>query len=424
MVDLSLRSTQASPLSVAQVDNNFIALNTAIVALQDNPVASGTVTSVGLTVPSFLNRTGSPVTSSGTIIITLANQTTNKVFASPNGSTGTPDFRALVEADLPTISLSKLATTTASRAATFNGSGVLTASSTITTTELDYLDGVTSNIQTQLNAKQATITVLAIANGGTGASTAQGARVSLLPSLAGNAGEFLRVNAGENDVEWAVPTSSIPTINSLSGALTIAVGSETTGNDVNISASGTTITVNVPPASATVSGKMTILAQSIKGVKTFIDGVVLPVTDTYLAYSSSGSIIGSANYVANDTKEQLEIKRISVTERHIALGFNPTYKTSNYNVDSQTDYIVYMDCSGGNLDAALPDTADPKSEIGTIFRIVKTTASNNLTIKAQSSDSIGSLGNTTVVLTAIKGYVELQLVRSGLYSILAQGTIS
>ena len=47
---------------------------------------------------------------------------------------------------------------TANRALVSDGSGKVAASSTITSTELGYLDGVSSNIQTQLNAKQATIT--------------------------------------------------------------------------------------------------------------------------------------------------------------------------------------------------------------------------------------------------------------------------
>ncbi|HOZ33763.1 MAG TPA: hypothetical protein PLM52_12865 [Tabrizicola sp.] len=43
---------------------------------------------------------------------------------------------------------------------------------TLTATEIGYLDGVTSAIQTQLNAKQATITTLPLANGGTGVALA------------------------------------------------------------------------------------------------------------------------------------------------------------------------------------------------------------------------------------------------------------
>lgn len=62
---------------------------------------TGTVTSVALTAPSILSVAGSPITTSGTLALTLANQTTNKVFCAPDGSTGTPTFRALATDDFP-----------------------------------------------------------------------------------------------------------------------------------------------------------------------------------------------------------------------------------------------------------------------------------------------------------------------------------
>ena len=62
---------------------------------------SGTVTSVGLTLPSIITVSGSPVTTSGTLAGTLASQTANTVFSAPDGSSGTPTFRALAAADLP-----------------------------------------------------------------------------------------------------------------------------------------------------------------------------------------------------------------------------------------------------------------------------------------------------------------------------------
>ena len=46
-------------------------------------------------------------------------------------------------------------------------------------------------------------TDVAVADGGTGASTAQDARTNLLPSKTGNALKVLRVNAGETDYELA-----------------------------------------------------------------------------------------------------------------------------------------------------------------------------------------------------------------------------
>jgi hypothetical protein len=67
--------------------------------------ASG-VTSVGLADASgsaIYTITNSPVTSSGTLTITLKSQTANEFFAAPNGSAGQPTFRAIVAADLPPI---------------------------------------------------------------------------------------------------------------------------------------------------------------------------------------------------------------------------------------------------------------------------------------------------------------------------------
>lgn len=68
----------------------------------------GTLTSVGLSMPSIFSVSGSPVTSSGTLTATLASQSANLVFASPNGGAGTPTFRSLAIADLPTLSTSNL----------------------------------------------------------------------------------------------------------------------------------------------------------------------------------------------------------------------------------------------------------------------------------------------------------------------------
>lgn len=66
---------------------------------------AGSVTSVALTVPSFLSVAGSPVTTSGTLAVTLANQTANTGFWGPtSGGAAAPTFRAQVVADLPALS--------------------------------------------------------------------------------------------------------------------------------------------------------------------------------------------------------------------------------------------------------------------------------------------------------------------------------
>lgn len=71
--------------------------------------SGGTVSSVGVSVPSFLSVSGSPVTTSGTIAISLATQSANTVFAGPtSGGAATPTFRGLVAADIPNLTASKI----------------------------------------------------------------------------------------------------------------------------------------------------------------------------------------------------------------------------------------------------------------------------------------------------------------------------
>lgn len=72
---------------------------------------SGTVTSVGFTAPTEFSVSGSPITSSGSLGITWATQTPNRVLASPtSGGNGIPTFRALVAADIPNLDASKIST--------------------------------------------------------------------------------------------------------------------------------------------------------------------------------------------------------------------------------------------------------------------------------------------------------------------------
>lgn len=78
---------------------------------------TGTVTSVSLSLPTFITVTGSPVTTSGTLTGTLASQTANTVFVAPNGTAGAPTFRALAAADIPTLAQAKITNLTTDLAA-------------------------------------------------------------------------------------------------------------------------------------------------------------------------------------------------------------------------------------------------------------------------------------------------------------------
>jgi hypothetical protein len=78
-------------------------------------VGGGTVTNIGVTVPSWLSVSPASINSSGTLAITVTGgQTQNQFLATPNGSSGAFGPRSIVAADLPgTINASTTGTAAA-----------------------------------------------------------------------------------------------------------------------------------------------------------------------------------------------------------------------------------------------------------------------------------------------------------------------
>jgi hypothetical protein len=378
-VVLNKRSGQGGSLSYEQVDSNWGAIEAAFAAIVAGN--SGTVTSVGISAPSIFSVSGSPVTSSGTLSLTLATQAANIVWAGPTtGSAAAPTFRALVSADLPTIPLSKLATTTASRVAIFNGSGVLEADSAVTTTELSYLDGVTSAIQTQLNAKVGTSDVIAVNRGGTGANTAQGGRLALLPNVATNGLKVLRVNSGATDVEYA----------------TLAVG--TAGNDVAYTNSGTTYTLNIPSASGTARGVVTTGAQTFAGQKTFtsVPKITVNPSNTVQYLNSTQELVGEAGFdYGRDTPSQLRVPNVKQTSQ--------TRLTASGDLDLTMSYIISQQAAAAVYD--LP-TAD-ETTVGHWYFIkdsLGNASTRSITLRPDGTDKIDNV-NANKVIGTNYGYI-------------------
>jgi hypothetical protein len=93
-----------------------------------------------------------------------------------------------------------------------------TALTTVSATELGYLDGVTSAVQTQLNAKQATVTnvddtEIGYLDGVTSAIQTQlNAKEATLPSQTGNSGKYLTTNGTAKSwgtvSQYALPTQT------------------------------------------------------------------------------------------------------------------------------------------------------------------------------------------------------------------------
>lgn len=122
---------------------------------------------------------------------------------------------------------------TANRALISNGSGKVDVSA-VTSTELGYLDGVTSNIQTQLNSKLSTAPVTSV-NSKTGAVTLTAADVSAVPTTRTVNGHALseNVTVSKSDVglgnvdnvkqysESNPPPYPVTSVNGQTGAVTV-----------------------------------------------------------------------------------------------------------------------------------------------------------------------------------------------------------
>lgn len=387
MVDISLnyRSGQGEPLTAAEVDENWQTIETAFAGLSVS--GNGTVTSVGLSMPNVFSVANSPVTTSATLTVTLATQAANLIFAGPTtGSAAAPTFRSIVLADLPNITLAKGGTGstifTASRVVVVNSGSTALEASAVTTTELGYLSGVTSAIQTQLNSKQATITVLPIVNGGTGASTAQNARIALLPSLTANALKVLRVNAGATDSEWA----------------TLAAGSS--GNDVAWANAGSTYTLNVPSASATARGVVTTSSQTFNGVKTFTNNPVLSSSSNFGVFvSNAGSV---------ETPVDFTYGRVNTAELEVGMvrQFVQDTFTATRALDGNMSYIR-------SEQGAAAQYTLPVASIDTVGKryLIKDSLgganSKHITLRANGSDKLDNSAGATKVIDTAYGWVEV-----------------
>lgn len=74
-----------------------------------SPAGSGTVTSVGMTVPSWLTVSGSPVTGADTLAVTATSGlAANSFIGTPDGSTGAVSLRTLASGDIPNLNASKI----------------------------------------------------------------------------------------------------------------------------------------------------------------------------------------------------------------------------------------------------------------------------------------------------------------------------
>jgi len=90
---------------VAPAGNTFYNTSTKTYWVSDGAtwIPAGTATSIGLSLPSFMTVTNSPVTTTGVLTGTLTSQAQGTFFAAPSGATGAPAFRAIQDVDIPSL---------------------------------------------------------------------------------------------------------------------------------------------------------------------------------------------------------------------------------------------------------------------------------------------------------------------------------
>ena len=233
---------------------------------------TGTVTSVGLSLPAMFTVTGSPVTTTGTLTATLASQTANTFFAAPNGAAGAPTFRTIVAADVPNLDASK-----------------------ITTGQLSVPRGGTG---------AATLTGVVIGDG-----------VNSMTAVVGTASQLLRRNAGNTAYEFfthsfaSTGTGTTNTIPKYTNSNTIG-NSTIVDNGTSVTLLGTTSFIQAASLPATIGGTIVFVddyASPVAGRMIFGDN-----TGWSFSFSTRNSSVTTDRFTFKDNG-QLQLNAYATT---------------------------------------------------------------------------------------------------------------
>lgn len=298
--------------------------------------SSGTVTSVGLSLPSLFSVTGSPITGAGTLTGTLATQSANVVLAGPSsGGAATPTFRAVVAADLGTGTANSSTFLRGDMTwATPAGGGTVTSVGL----SLPALFSVTGSpvtgsgtLSATLATQSANVIFAGPTSGGAAAPTFRTIVAADLGTGTADNTTFLR-----GDMTWATPggggtvTSvglSLPAIFSVSGSPITGTGT--------LTASLATQAANVIFAGPTSGGAATPTFRSIvaadlgtgtansstylRGDMTWATVAITPGgSTTHIQYNNAGSFAGSSMFTFDGTTIGINGSPVGTTRINIA----------------------------------------------------------------------------------------------------------
>lgn len=348
----------------------------------------GTVGSVALSLPSIFTVSGSPVTTSGTLTGTLATQAANTVFIAPDGATGTPTFRSLLAADIPTLTAAKISNfdtqVRTSRldqmaaptvAVAFNSqriTGLADPSGAQDAATKAYVDAVKTGLDVKDSCRAATTANITLSDTQTidGVAVVAGERVLVKDQTTASANGIYVVAAGA----WARSTDAD---NTPAGEVTGGMFTFVTEGTVNAD-SGWLLTTN----DAIVLGTTSLAFAQFSGAGQITAGAGLTKTGNQLDVASTGggsltigadSINLTSGIVTAGTYRSLTVD----TYGRVTAGTTPT-TFSGYGISD----------SSANLFTALTDKS------GTGGTVVFST-SPSLTTPALSAETFSTTNNVT-----------------------------
>jgi hypothetical protein len=235
---------------------------------------------------------------------------------------------------------------TASRALQSNGSGKVEVSD-VTTTELGYLDGVTSAIQTQLDAKQAS-----------------DAQLTDIAGLTPTDSNFI-VGDGSNFVTESGSTART----------SLGLGSISTQASSNVSITGGSVTGLGSPSNSSDAATKNYVDEAVAGLRTRIIAEVATTANVNLSNGlEAGDSIDGVTLVAGD--------RVLVKDQSTA-----------------TENGLYLAVSSGA--ASRDPEHDTIAELSGGLVVVNQGSTNDNKIFLCTTDSTGSIGSTNITYTQV-----------------------